>query len=114
MDQLYASATFSIAPGKIQEFKKHASACIQAVREKDKGTLQYAWYYNEELSECRVLEVYKNSGAVLEHMVNLGPLLGNLLQISTLKLQVCGTPSAELREASEGLDITYYSFEAGL
>ena len=91
----------------------HASACIEAVREKDTGTLKYEWYYNEELSECVVLEMYKNSGAVLEHMANLGPLLGNLLQISTLKLQVCGNPSAELIAAGEGLDITYYSFEAG-
>jgi quinol monooxygenase YgiN len=114
MEQLNAAAIFRIAPGKMEEFKKRAAACIEAVRLKDKNTLQYKWYYNQERSECIVLEVYKNSGAVLEHMANLGPLLGNLLEISTLKLQVCGEPSAELKAASEGLDITYYSFEAGL
>lgn len=114
MDQLHATALFSIEPGKMEEFKKRGTACMAVVREKDRGTLQYNWYYNPERSECIVREVYRDSNSVLEHAANLGPLLGSLLEISTIELQVCGNPSAALRAAFTDMDITYYSYEAGL
>jgi quinol monooxygenase YgiN len=114
MAQLHATALFRIESGKMEEFKNRAAACMAVVKEKDRGTLQYNWYYSPERSECMVREVYRDSDSVLEHAANLGPLLGSLLEISTIKLQVCGNPSAELRAAFAGMDITYYSFDAGL
>ena len=115
MKTLDAIARFRIKQGKLEDFKKIAIEMIEAVREKEKGNgcLQYDWFYNEARSECIVREIYRDSDAVLEHMGNVGPMLGQLAAISELSLQVCGTPSEELKKASEGMDITYYSFEAG-
>ncbi|WP_088340448.1 putative quinol monooxygenase [Robiginitalea sediminis] len=115
MKQLDATARFRIKPGQMEPFKKIAAQMIAAVQEKELGAgcLRYDWFYNEELSECLVREIYRDSAAVLQHMENVGPMLGQLLTISELSLQACGTPSEELKKASEGMAITYYHFEAG-
>ncbi len=115
MKTLDATARFRIKPGQMEPFKKIAAEMIATVREKEKGQgcLQYNWFYNEAQSECLVREVYKDSEAILAHMANVGPLLGQLAAISELSLQVCGSPSAALKQATEGLGVTYYEFEAG-
>ena len=115
MKTLDALARFRIKPGELENFKRIAAQMIEAVRENEKGAgcLQYDWYYNDALSECIVREIYKDSEAVLAHMGNVGPMLGQLGAISELSLQVCGTPSEELKKASEGMNITYYTFESG-
>ena len=115
MNTLDVTARFKIRPGEIENFKIKAAELISAVREKEKGvgSLQYDWFYNEALSECIVREIYADSKAVLAHLANVGPLLGELLAISELSLIVCGSPSGELKKASEGMNIAYYEFEAG-
>ncbi len=115
MKTLDATAHFKINPGQIDDFKKITAKMIDAVREKEKGKgcLQYDWFYNEDLSECIVREIYRDSEAVLAHMGNVGPMLGQLAAISQLSLVVCGSPSEELKKASEGMNITYYSLDSG-
>jgi quinol monooxygenase YgiN len=115
MKTLDVIARFRIKQGELEHFKEIAAQMIEAVREKEKGVgcQQYDWFYNEARSECIVREIYRDSDAVLGHMGNVGPMLGELAAISELSLQVCGTPSEALKKASEGLDITFYSFEAG-
>ena len=115
MKTLDATAHFKIKPGEIDAFKRKAAELIAVVKEKEKGvgSMQYDWFYNETLSECIVREIYADSSAVLAHLVNVGGLLGELLAISELSLTVCGSPSEELKKASEGMNITYYTFEAG-
>ena len=115
MKSLDVIARFGIKPGQLENFKEIAAKMIELVREKEKGVgcLQYDWYYNDALSECIVREIYRDSDAVLAHMGNVGPMLGQLAAISELSLQVCGSPSETLKKASEGMDITYYDFEAG-
>jgi quinol monooxygenase YgiN len=115
MKKLDVMARFRIRPGEMDHFKEISVQMIKAVRDKEKGggCLQYDWFYNEALSECIVREIYTDSEAVLEHMGNVGPMLGKLAAISELSLRVCGSPSEALKKASEGMDITYYDFEAG-
>ena len=114
MKTLDVTARFKIQPGHFAKFKKTATKMIKAVREKEKGVgcLQYDWFYNEERSECIVREIYRDSDAVLAHMANVGAMLGELATISELSLIVCGSPSEALKQASEGMDITYFDFEA--
>jgi len=107
-------ARFKIQPGKMDNFKKIASQCIESVKKKDKGTLRYDWYYNESKSECVVKERYVDSDAVLNHSSNLGNLLNSLNQISTLTLEIYGNPSEKLKKVLEGAHPTYYAFETGL
>ena len=108
MKEIQATALLKIHDGKLDQFKKLAEKCVQTVREKDKGTLQYDWFMNKDQTHCEVREKYQNSKAVLEHMGNLGETLGELLSICDMSLEIYGSPSDALRGALEGLDIKYY------
>ena len=113
MELLDVIARFRIKPGQLESFKGITAKMIELVREKEKGVgcLQYDWYYNDALSQCIVREIYRDSDAVLAHIGNVGPMLGQLAAISELSLQVCGSPSEALKKASEVIYITYYDFE---
>lgn len=76
--------------------------------------MQYDWFYNDAKSVCVVRERYVDSDAALEHMANVGDLLGGLIELCTLSLDVYGNPSEELKSALEGFDVTYFYFEQGL
>lgn len=108
MSKISVRAICSIKEGKLDEFKGAAATCRAIVKEKDTGTLRYDWYLSDDQSVCVVLESYENSDAVLAHMGNLGDALGALLALSDLKLEIYGTPSAQLAEAVAGLDAVQY------
>jgi hypothetical protein len=79
------------------------------VRERDSGTLQYDWFFNDTRTECVVRETYKDSAAVLEHIANLGATLGAILGICDMALEIYGFPSPELVKAAAGLAPKTYS-----
>ena len=114
MNEIQVTARLTIHEGKLDDFKAVAAACLQSVREKDTGTLQYDWFFNEDQTVCEVRERYRDSEAVLEHIGNLGETFGVLLGVSDMSLKVYGTPSPALLKASEGLDMTVYSYFDGL
>jgi nitrate reductase NapAB chaperone NapD len=70
---------------------------MEIVRTKDTGTLRYDIYLNDDQSECMVVERYRDSEALIEHMANLGELGGILSTVSLVHGEVLGEPSAELR-----------------
>jgi quinol monooxygenase YgiN len=109
MDTIQVTARLTIHEGKLEEFKELAAQCMRSVRERDSGTLQYAWFFNNTHTECVVLETYKDSGAVLEHIANLGPTMGAVLEICDMALEIYGSPSAELVKAAAGLAPKIYS-----
>jgi hypothetical protein len=72
---------------------------MEIVRTKDTGTLQYDTYFNDDQSECIVIERYRDSEAAIEHAANLGALFGAILStVSEVHGELLGEPSAELRE----------------
>lgn len=103
MNQIEVTARLAIHDGKLEEFKNIAAECMDSVRAKDLGTLRYDWFFNADQTECVVHETYSDSAAALEHVVNLGASLGALLAVSDAELEVFGTPSAELVEATAAL-----------
>ena len=114
MNSIQVTARFTIYEGKLDDFKALAAACIKSVREKDTGTLQYDWFFNDDQTECVVREHYKDSEAVLEHIGNLGDTFGALLAVSDIALEIYGTPSPALLKASEGLELVSYGYFDGL
>lgn len=114
MNWIQVTARLKIHEGKLEQFEKAAAACLQSVREKDTGTRQYDRFYNADRTECVVRETYDDSDAILEHIANLGETFGDLLAACDLSLEVFGDPSPELVAASEGLDVTVYSFYQGV
>ena len=91
MNNLQITARYQIHNGKLEEFKKIVLKCHSIVKEKDKDTLQYDWYFDESQTECVLRETYPDSKALLTHLANIGELFG--------KLTALGQFSAEVRLA---------------
>ncbi len=58
MTNLQLSVYMKIRDGKLDGFKKQAAECISQTREKDTGTLQYAWFLSNDHTECEVREAF--------------------------------------------------------
>jgi quinol monooxygenase YgiN len=91
-------ARFRIHEGKLDEYKRLSAQAMEIVRTKDTGTLQYDTYFNDDKSECVVIERYRDSEAALEHAANLADVSAEVLAIvSVVHGELLGEPSAELR-----------------
>lgn len=97
MSELQGVARFEFQPGKLEEFKRLAAQCIEIVRTRDTGTLQYDIYFNHDQSECIVHERYRDSDALIEHAAHLGDLNNAVLATGFVSGVLLGEPSAELR-----------------
>lgn len=109
MNAIQVTARCKIHDGQLDAFKARAEACVESVRAKDTGTLQYDWFFNADHTECVVREKYKDSNAVLEHIGNLGDLLGALMEVCDLSIEVFGNVSPELAEATKSFNAPVYS-----
>lgn len=109
MSKIGVNAVVRIHDGKLEELKGVAEKCLACVREKDTGTLMYDWYLSSDGKTCMVRESYENSEAVLAHVGNLGPLLGELMAVGAVQLEVFGEPSDQLREAIAAMQPNIYS-----
>jgi quinol monooxygenase YgiN len=109
MTKLQSVARLRIHPGKLAEFKRLSARCAELVRTKDTGTLQYEVYFNHDETECMVFERYRDSAAMLEHFRNLGDTMAAILATCTASGEVCGVPSAELREQLKGAPVQIFT-----
>ena len=97
MSELQGIARFKFHEGKLEEFKRLAAQCMEIVRAKDTGTLQYDIYFNEDQSEGIVHERYRDSEALMEHAAHLGDLNEAILATGFVSGELLGEPSAELQ-----------------
>jgi len=98
VSELWGIARFKIHEGKGEEFKRLSAQAMEIVRTKDTGTLQYDTYFNDDQSECVVIERYRDSEAAIEHAANLADLSEAVLAtVSVVHGELLGEPSAELR-----------------
>ena len=70
--ELQSVVRFKFHEGKLEEFKRLSAECMEIVRSKDPGTLQYDTFFNEDESECIVLERFRDLDALLQHGANIG------------------------------------------
>ncbi len=108
MSEIRGVLRIKIHPGKLDEFKMLAAKCMESVRTRDTGTLQYDLFFNADQSECLVQERYRDSDAVMEHMANLGDTMNALQQIGSMTGEFLGSPSPELRKSLEGSPVRIY------
>src|SRR5207249_11205056 len=99
MSELHAIARLKIHHGKLEEFKRLAVKCMESVRSRDSGTLQYDWFFSDDHSECVVHERYRDSAALLEHGGGLGDTMVALLYTCSISGYIYGTPSADCKNA---------------
>ncbi len=106
MSELMGIARFKLHEGKLDEFKRLSAQAMEIVRTKDTGTLQYDTYFNDDQSECVVIERYRDSEAAIEHAANLRDLSEAVLAtVSVVHGEVLGEPSAELRANLSGSEV---------
>src|SRR5438128_11899625 len=94
--ELQGIVRFKFHEGKLEEFKRLSARAMEIARTKDTGTLRYEIYFNEDQSECIVLERYRDSEALIEHGAHLGELAGPILATGSATSACLGDPSAEL------------------
>ena len=74
---------FEIKEGKVEEFKKITSACHAAVAGGTDKTLYYSFAFQGNQAVCR--EGYDDADGALEHIKDVGELLGKVLEVSEIK-----------------------------
>jgi quinol monooxygenase YgiN len=114
MDKLQISARFRLHKGKAKEFKALAKEALLITKEKDKGVLQYDWFFNDDETECVVREAYKGSAGLLNHLGLLGDVLGKVMSMADFTGEIYGDVSDELRGALKGMDLKTYKYFQGL
>ena len=109
MSELQCVARLKIHDGKLDEFMRLAAKCVELVRTKDTGTLQYQLSFNSDNTECLVFERYRDSQALLDHHKNLGDTMAAILQTCSGSGEICGTPSPELIEQLKDSPVQVYT-----
>jgi quinol monooxygenase YgiN len=118
MSNLQVSAKMKIRAGMLEDFKRHAAECVQRVKQRDPGTIQYDWFISSDNKECEIRETYENSEAFLAHISNLNDLLRTLYgkYASDHSVGIYGDPSPELLEKvkARGVDTQFFYYSKGL
>ena len=97
MSELQGIARCKFHEDGLEEFKRLAAQAMEIVRNKDTGTLRFEISFNDDQSECIVLERYRDSEALIEHATHLGELNEAVLATGFVSGEMLGEPSAELR-----------------
>jgi quinol monooxygenase YgiN len=96
VSELQGIARFRFHEGKLEDFRRLSARAMEIARTRDTGTLQYEIYFNNDQSECIVLERYRDSEALIEHGAHLGE------------------PSAELRALLAGSPVELFTLYLSL
>ena len=70
--ELQSVVRFRFHEGQVEEFKRLSAVCMDIVRAQDSGTLQYDTFFNEDETECIVLERFTDLDSLLQHSANIG------------------------------------------
>jgi quinol monooxygenase YgiN len=97
VSELRGIVRFTFHADKVEEFKRLSAECLEIVRARDDGTLQYDTYFNDDESECIVLERFRDSDALILHGQNMAPLMESIMATGTVSGELLGDLSEELR-----------------
>src|ERR1043165_9731023 len=98
MEEIKGIARVKFHPGKVEEWKRLTEQAMEIVRTKDRGTLQYEIFFNEDETEALVFERYRDADAAIDHFANVGHLMAPLMATASVTGEVLGTPNAKMRE----------------
>ena len=105
MSELMGIVRVKLHEGKLDEFKRLSARCMEIVRAKDPGTLQYDTYFNNDQSECIVVERFADSEALIEHGANLAHLMDAILATGSFTGELLGEPSSEIEARLAGSEV---------
>ena len=102
MGELIGIARFRFHPGKVEEYKRLSAEAMEIVRAKERGTLEYAIFFNQDESEAVVIERFTSSEALIEHGANMSEISSAVLATGTVEGELLGEPNDELRAKLTG------------
>jgi quinol monooxygenase YgiN len=108
LSEIQGVARFKFHAGMVEEFKRLSAQVMDIVRAKDTGTLQYEIYFNDDQSECVVLERYRDSVALIEHAAHVGDLMEAIFATGTVSSDLLGEPGAELTAMTAGSGVRVF------
>ena len=89
---------FDFRGGDVEEFKRLSAQCMEIVRTKDPGTLQYDTFFNDDETECIVLERFRDEESLIAHSENIGEeMMAAIVATGACHGELLGDPSPELR-----------------
>ena len=109
MSELQGIARCTFHADRLEEFKPLAAQAMEIVRNKDTGTLQFEISFNDDQSECIVLERYRDSEALIEHAEHFGDLSEAIIRTGSFAGELIGEPSAELKTMLAGGPIRLFT-----
>ena len=95
--ELQAIVRFRFHDGDVEEFKRLSAQCMEIVRTQDTGTLQYDTYFNDDETECIVIERFRDADALIQHGENLADLMEAIIATGSVCGELLGELSADLR-----------------
>ena len=90
--ELQAIVRFRFHDGDVEEFKRLSAQCMEIVRTQDTGTLQYDTYFNDDETECIVIERFRDSDALIRHGENLAHLMEAIIATGSVSGELLGEP----------------------
>ena len=114
MGELQGIVRFTFHADKVDEFKRLSAECLEIVRSKDEGTLQYDTYFNADESESIVLERFRDSDALILHGQNMAPLMESIMATGTVSGELLGDLSEELRAQMAGSPVGLFTLHQAL
>lgn len=103
MSGLMGIARFKFHKGKVEEFKRLCAECMEIVRTQDTGTLQYDVFFNDDESECIVIERYRDTEALIEHGAHIGDaMMEAIVATGDAYGELLGEPTAEFKAQLAG------------
>lgn len=114
MNKIELMARFAIKESQLEVFRQVAGACLNCVRDKDRGTLRYDLYFSGDYKAAILHEAYADSNALMGHLDNLGDLIEELSAVADITVEVFGEPSGALLDRLGGATVPVYTFEEGM
>jgi quinol monooxygenase YgiN len=98
---------FKFREGELEQFKRLSVQLMEIVRSKDTGTVQYEIYFNDDQSQCILLERYRDSEALVEHAWHIGDL-GRAIP-GLVSSELLGQPSDDVRAKLIGSGVSLFT-----
>jgi len=114
MGELQGIVRFRFHDGQVEEFKRLSAECLEVVRARDDGTLQYDTYFNDDESECIVLERFRNSDALVLHSQNMAPFMDAIMATGSVSGELLGDLSEELAAQMAGSPVGLFTLYQSL
>ena len=109
MAQLQGIVRFTFHPGMVDQFKRLSAECLEIVRAKDVGTLQYDTYFNDDETECIVIERFRDADALIQHGENLAHLMDAIIATGSVSGELLGDLSDELAAQMAGSPVGLFA-----